>query len=711
MRLDAFRVTEADTRGYRADATTSGTLVRTPVRELPVSIQVVTEQFIADMDARRVEDAVGYISGVSLTNRNEGRGGSSRSESFVIRGFETNQVLRNGVRLQGITNSANLERIEVLKGPTSIFFGASDPGGLVNYITKQPRKGQFGTIKAGVGRWDYRYAELDVNTPLIGEDRLLFRITGSLLDSDGWRSFWKDEQTFVNPVITWNATSTTRLTYDYQYRRQTGIQERMGDVFLSTDNPAPHTQRLLTGEALRRSIEINALTPTDTYWEEADNHVVTLVQSLGEDTVVQAIASTGDSNRLQRTTITRNRVLLDDNLSYIDRPGLLEEGGVARTINLNVTHAFEMLGTQNNLVVGWDRSEIGNKNIFIGDFRPEGTIKRHLLEDYSQEELYRVIRYPQPSDGGQSGFVYIANQPFEKPVWNQGVYATNQTTLMDERLHLFYGARWTSLRALDQTKTTPQGGVNFALTPEASLYALYSESFRPNGRSDTRDPASAYLAPEGGEGIELGTKFGLWKNKLSGTFALFQVTKTNIRRVDAGAVVEGRNGVTLSDGEESKGFELDLLYTPTRNLTLVFAYARTDARVTDDVINPPASPDLDGDGRADTIGLKLKGVAPKSASIWTKYEFTDGLFDGLGLGAGVQWRDGPIAHDASFQRKLVVEDGYTRVDLLVNYRARVFGKLTRFQLNLDNVTDEFYSDKSLGYANPFNWRFSVALDF
>lgn len=712
IQLDAFRVTAADSRGYRAENTTSGTLVRTAIRELPVSIQVVTEQFLADMDVRRVEDAVRYVSGVGLTARNEGVRGSTRSESFVVRGFETSQVLRNGVRLQGITNSANLERIEVLKGPTSIFFGASDPGGLVNYITKQPREGRFGSVKVSTGRFDYYYGELDYNMPIVGEKTVLFRVTGSLLDSKGWRKFWKDEQQFINPVVTWNASKSTRITYDYQYRKQTGLQERMGDVFLSTDNPAPHTQRLLVGDALRRSIELNALTPTDTYWEQADNHVVTLVQTLGKSTVLQLLAGTSDSNRLQRTTVTRNRVTLANNFPYTDRPGLVVQGGINRTINVNVLHDWSFARTRHKIVAGWDRSEVRDKNIYIA-YTPASpnSITRRLFDPLSEAELYRVIRYPALEEIGRPDVGFIANVPWGKPGWNQGVYLTDQVTLLNDRMNVMLGARWSTLRDQEREATTPQAGVNYALTRDWTFYALYSESFRGNGRSDSRDPNSSFLSPEEGVGFEVGSKLSLLDRKLTGTVALFEVTKKNIRRVDSGAIVEGRNGVVLSDGEKSKGVELDLLYTPNRNLTAVLAYAYTDAKITKDVINPGASPDLDGNGVADTIGLRLKGVAPAAVSLWLKYELTEGPLHGLVAGAGYQWRKGPIPLDASFQRKFVTQDSYDRLDILLGYSTRVFSKLTKFQLNLDNVTDEFYADKALGYADPHRWRFTVGFDF
>ncbi len=154
-------------------------------------------------------------------------------------------------------------------------------------------------------------------------------------------------------------------------------------------------------------------------------------------------------------------------------------------------------------------------------------------------------------------------------------------------------------------------------------------------------------------------QFTILRNTLTGTAAVFLVDKTNVRRVNSGAAVLGING----------------------------------------------------DGRPDTLGLPLRGNSPDSWSLWVKCDFTAKPLAGLALSAGYHRRDGPIPLDASFARKFVVEDGYDRLDLMAGYATRIFQRPLKFQLNVDNVTDEFYADKSLGYANPRTWRFSATTTF
>lgn len=710
--LNAFTVSATPTNGYRAEKTVSGTLIATEVKRLPASIQVVTEALIADMDTRRVEDSIRFVSGVGLSARNEGAGGGTRSEQFVVRGFQTSQMLRNGIRMQGITNSVNLERIEVLKGPSSILFGASDPGGVINVITKKPQAERFGSARIGFGDDNYQYAELDLNQPLVGRT-LLFRLMASWLDTDGWRKFWHDKQTFLSGVLEWNPTATTRVTLDAQRRKQGGIQERLGDVFLTTDRPAPFTQQLLTGAALARAIELGALTPTDTYDDEANFYSVTVTQKLGERVLLSAVHGASDGNRLQRTTVTRNRIAVNDNHSYFDRPGISSIGAINRTFNLNVLATLDVLGVRQKLVAGWDRSEIGTSELlFAWANNSPFTTKRFLFAPGTDAEIFGVRRYPELADiGTPGGPAAVVNSPWTKPVWQQGAYVTDQVSLLNDRLTLLAGTRWSDLRGQGRTAWTPQYGAAFALTPGYSVYALRSESFRPNGRSSTIDPNSPFFPPETGVGNEAGLKFSLLRGTLTGTAAVFRVDKTNVRRVNSGAAVLGINGASLTDGERSDGFELDVVWTPVRGLSVIGAYAHTNARVVADVINTASSPDLNGDGRPDTLGLPLRGNSPDSWSLWVKYDFVARPLAGLALSAGYQRRDGPIPLDASFARKFVLEDGYSRLDLMAAYSARVFHRRVKFQANIDNVTDEFYADKSLGYANPRTWRLSATTSF
>jgi iron complex outermembrane receptor protein len=710
--LDAFKVSGSPTVGYRADKTVSGTLIATDMMSLPASVQVITGDLIADMGTQRVEDSIRFVSGVGLSARNEGGNGGTRAENFVIRGFATSQLLRNGIRMQGITNAANLDRIEVLKGPSSIFFGAADPGGVVNYITKQPVPRRFGEVQVGYGDNNYKYAQVDLNEPVV-PNKVGLRLMGSWLDSDGWQKFWHDRQLFLNGVLAWHITPTTRVTFDTQYRKQTGIQERMGTVFLTTDGDAPFAQRLLTGAARQRSLELGILTPTDTYNEKGTFNAINVVQKLGDHVVVTGDYGMADGNRLQRTTVTPNRIAVRDNYSYFDRPGLVTIGAINRTLNLKALISYNFRDITNKLVVGWDRSETANKEVYFAYANNSPyTTKRFLFDVADEATTYRVIRYPTLEEFGVAGGpAAVINNPWNKPVWQQGFYVTDQVNLFHDRLNLIGGVRWSDLRAQGKTTWTPQFGASYSVIKPLSIYGLYSESFKPNGRASTIDPDAPFFAPEKGEGKEVGIKLSILEDQLTGTVAFFQVDKHNVRRVDSGAVVQGRNGATLTDGERSDGVEVDLVWTPTRQLSIIAAYSHTDARVVSDIINPATAPDLNNDGVPDTIGMPLPGTSPNSYSLWTKYGFTSGALNGFSINVGYQRREGPIPLDASFARRLVTQGTYDRTDVVLTYAIKVQHQPVRLQLNVNNLQDHVYADRYLGYADPRIIRFSVSTKF
>lgn len=708
--LDPFTITEEDADGYRALNVISGTLTKTDIRDLPINIGVVTGDLLEDMGTLRVEESIRYLSGVGLSRRNETSRGATRSEQYAIRGYESSQTLRNGLRLQSITDTSNIERIEVLKGPTAIFYGASDPGGVVNFITKRPHETAGGSVKVQIGSYNYKRAEIDYNTPLGADKKILFRIMGSYLSSETRRRFENIDQYFINPVLAYNFSENTRLILDYQFRKADGIQERAGDIWLSTDNPPPHRQQLLEGEVLDRAIEIGLLTPTDTFHQDEENFLVQFTHDFGDELYLQANFQTAESNRLHRFVLTTGRVRKtgDGDWWFIDRPSIQEGYGFNDTININLSKTFTTEKFQNKLLLGWDRFEVENTKVLLTDFS-NWTTRRTLFHDWetlSEEEYFAVKQYPDLNYPGHwdpvtrtagPGYRAIQNNVYN-PVWDQGVYLVNQFTAMEERLRVLAGLRWSTLRRLDQTDTTPQFGVNYSLTEGVQAFILRSESFRPNGRSDNRDPNSDFLPPENGEMLELGLKFSTPDERLTGTTALYRIDKTNVRRVDSGAVVEGRNGVFLSDGERSEGFELDLVYAPLSNFQMIFAYSYNDARIIEDAISS-GTPDLDGDGIADTVGLPLRASSPNSAGLFGKYIIDDGPLDGFAFGGGLQWRDGPIPLDGSYNRALVVEPGYTRIDLFAAYDTTIGDNPVKFQLNIDNVTEEFYADKALQYAD------------
>ena len=248
--------------------------------------------------------------------------------------------------------------------------------------------------------------------------------------------------------------------------------------------------------------------------------------------------------------------MINDNYAYYDRPGLVSIGAINRTINVKALIAFQTGSISNKLVVGWDRSEIGNKEVYYAYANNSPFTTKRFLFDPINASTYTVVKYPTLEEFGVvGGPAVIINNPWTKPVWQQGFYITDQASFLEDRLHLLVGTRWSDLRAQGQTEWTPQVGANYAIAKSLSVYGLYSESFRPNGRSSTIDPNAPYFPPENGVGKEIGVKLSLFEDKLTGTVALFQRRQAQCsagRQWSGGARPQWRD--VLTDGERSEGW-------------------------------------------------------------------------------------------------------------------------------------------------------------
>ncbi|MEH2274539.1 MAG: TonB-dependent receptor plug domain-containing protein [Nostoc sp.] len=136
---------------YRVPNASTATGTDTPIRDIPFSIQVVPQEIIRDQQVTRIEEALRNVSGVTYQGSASNRSGAN----FTIRGFTDAPILRDGFRRYGVVEAplevANLERIEVLKGPASILYGAIEPGGLINAVSKQPLSQPFYETELQVG--------------------------------------------------------------------------------------------------------------------------------------------------------------------------------------------------------------------------------------------------------------------------------------------------------------------------------------------------------------------------------------------------------------------------------------------------------------------------------------------------------------------------------------------------------------------------------
>lgn len=214
-------VTGEQEEDYVVDDATTATRTDTPLRDIPQSIQVIPKQVLEDQQVIQLREAVRNVSGV-VEGSNFGNG----ADAFLIRGFQTDNILLDGIELGssflGLNSSfretANIERVEVLKGPASVLYGALEPGGIVNVITEQPLAFSFYEVEPQAGSFELFRPSIDLSGPLNSDRTLLYRLNAIYQTADGFRDFDQGiERFFVAPVLSWAIGNNTDLTLNFEY--------------------------------------------------------------------------------------------------------------------------------------------------------------------------------------------------------------------------------------------------------------------------------------------------------------------------------------------------------------------------------------------------------------------------------------------------------------------------------------------------------------
>lgn len=213
--LSTFTVSTTQDVGYRAGNSVSATRINTPIKNLPFSINAFTEQFIADTGARDLQDIVKYAPGVTGAGR-EFVSGNTR---FNIRGFDTSTPQRNGFVGARYVDPVNIQRVEVVKGPASLLYGAIEPGGTVNYLTKKPFGHRALRFTQDAGNYEFSRTTLDLNLPLVA-GKVLARVNALYERGPNPGGPTDDSRWVLAPSLTWVISPDHALTLDYEFFRR-----------------------------------------------------------------------------------------------------------------------------------------------------------------------------------------------------------------------------------------------------------------------------------------------------------------------------------------------------------------------------------------------------------------------------------------------------------------------------------------------------------
>ncbi|MEH2290678.1 TonB-dependent siderophore receptor [Nostoc sp.] len=647
--------------GYRVPDATTATKTDTPLRDIPQSIQVIPRQIIDDQKTTRLRDILQNVSGVT-----PGAGYQNSFDRVRIRGFTQETTFRDGIRDNfPSTDFANVERVEVLKGPASVLFGQTEPGGIINLVTKQPLSDPYYNVDLSVGNYAFYRSALDLSGPLNTDKTLLYRLNVAYENAGSFRDFINSQNIFVAPVIAWKLSKNTDLNLFLEYDNRDYKPDR--GVLAIGDRPG--------------SVPINRF-----FGEPSINEGTTTTYKFGYN-----LEHRFSQNWQLRQTLSTNISKGDEIRVQIDE--LQADGRTA-------TRDIANFG-------GSTDEDYRLQTDVIGNFKT-GTISHKLLFGVD------LNRYTNVSNGFSNGpfaSINIFNPVYFVPITRPttpyvvqnftdtfGFYLQDQVTIADN-LKLLLGGRFDTVNILQkdlvvQSSTsdnnsafTPRVGIVYQPTPPVSLYASYAESFVPQyGRS--RD--NSVFVPERSKQYEVGIKAELFDSRLAATLAAYHLTKSNVLTTDP---IDSNYSIQVGE-QTSKGIELDIVGQLTPGWNVIATYGYTDARVTRDNDLP--------------VGNHLQNVAENTASFWTTYELQQGNFKGLGFGLGLYYvGDRPGEIDKS-----LILPSYFRTDAALFYKQDNW----RVGLNIKNLFDINYYLETQGRdvvypGDPFTVIGSVSFTF
>ncbi|MEO0828198.1 MAG: TonB-dependent siderophore receptor [Cyanobacteria bacterium J06635_15] len=667
-------VTGENEEDYFVPNANTATRTDTPILDIPASIQVIPQQVLADQQVTRLDEALNNISGVNFGGTFVGT-----SLNFNIRGFDA-PTLRNGFRefggFTGISPSiTNIERVEVLKGPASILYGEIQPGGVINLVTEQPLTEPVYEIGGQVGNRGVFQPQIDFTGPLTADRRLLYRLNASYFRDDGFTNFEQDfERFFVAPILTWQISDRTELTLSVEY----------------TNERLPfETGLVASGTGV---VEV----PFDRIIAEPDNFTDSDLLRLGYELAHQF----NDRWQVRNAFDYSSRNLFDIGVIPLD---FNEATGIVTRFPSQQTLDTDNFALQTTVIGEFMTGSIGHT--FLVGVDLNRTYDREIvgfdLFTPSFLDIFNPIYGLAPIDGD--------NLPLFSDTTIQtnrlGVYLQDQIEFF-EGLILLAGIRYDTVSqettnnpipavpirsqtTQNNDAWTPRFGIVYQPVDELALFASYSQSFTPNiATTAAGDP----LAPERGEGFEVGVKAELLNGNLLATLAYFDITRQNVATTDP---LNPRGSVATGE-QRSRGVELDIVGEILPGWNLIASYAYVNAEVTAD--NTIAE------------GNRLFNTPEHSASLWTTYEIQGGDLQGLGFGLGVNFvgqRQGDLANTFEL-------DSYLLTNAAIYYRRDNW----RFALNAKNLFDINYIAASnnsrtsgLEPGAPFTLIGSIVVEF
>ncbi|CAH5753351.1 Ferrichrome-iron receptor [Klebsiella oxytoca] len=659
--LLAQETTKNETIVVTSQMQSGATKIATPDIETPQSVSIITREQFEEQGAISVRQAVSYTPGVYSNQI----GASNRFDYIVLRGFSDgslDNVYLDGLKMMGDTNSHSslvvdpwfLENIEVVRGPASVLYGRSSPGGIVALTSRKPSFDPGGEIKLFAGNNNQRGAAFDVTGALDDNDRVAARLSGMTRYADSQFDTLKEQRYAIMPSLTWRITDQTRLDLMAYLHRDPEGGSHSGLPYEGT--VVPHNGKKIANTFFEGEDDYDK-------YDRRENMVGYNFEHMFDNgwSVRQKL-------RYLHTKVELNQVYAAGwlNESELNRGySGSDEKMNAITLDNQLDGSVDTWAVNHRLLMGIDYQDRSNDTTgyygafpAIDAFNPVYGAKPDYITMYSREK--HKLR--------QTGYYLQDQMSWERWRFTLGGRYDQVSVSNIDKLNQ-------TRSDLDKNNFSSRAALLYLFDNGFAPYISYSTAFTPTSFADENGNV---LDPMKGKQWEAGLKYEPEGMNSQFSASVFRINQTNI------ATKEEPTDPYRSIGEiESKGVELEAISQLTDSFRLQAAYTYTDIRY------KKSSPEEQG---------KRAVYAPRNqASAWLSYDVKSGPLDGLTLGSGGRYVNG-ITSDRLNTHTL---PSYTLVDMAIGYDLSKVGiKGLSAQLNVNNLTDKSYiaACNSLSYC-------------
>ncbi len=703
VNVEEISVTGRRNNSYLINQTELGGKFSGALKQLPQSVSLVSRELMEDRQAFVITEMVQDLAGVNQ---------ASSYDDLTIRGFNSGYAtgfrLLNGMRSgYGYGTSfwrtpltANLESIEVLKGPGASLFGDIAPGGTINLVTKKPMEERHGTVAFSLGSFQTFRSTLDIGGGLDSSKRILYRLNVAHEDSRTFRDNNSRKTILIAPSFTFKPIDGTQIDVDVTYDKFDGFLDR--GLGIRNDD--------FFGQP--RSFNVNQ--PTDFM----RNNFLTFSGRLTQQITPALSLHASYMKSIYKEELNEFRTLN----TYANPPentimNMRFQSKQATDYTDNVVgylrYALGSQGHLHHIVLGMDYAQYaGDKNNVLREARSrrEGDTEVPLTIDLNATtrpiyDISSLVFLPEPSF------------PFLNPYNSYGFYLQDQVSIAD-RLHLILGLRHEYYRSSSadlqssfstaQNVWLPRAGLTFVINPQVNYFASYSKGYIPVGAdfiyNYTDYGADRPFVAEDSYQVESGFKAGFFQNQLQTELSVFHIARNNMllatgAQSDAGFPVYRQSGHVIS-----QGVELDLRGQLSREFQVMANYTFNHTEV--------RSSNLVGEE-----GQALSNAPRNMAGAWLKYLFSETKLRGLGMGVGVNYVDRRRMDNAARtdDSGTMIWDqwpAYTVANAALYYHVHRL----RVSLNMNNLFDRYYYlggfDYTRGFVGtPRNFMFSIGYNW